>query len=496
MSQINLTTPPSSTETRSQMTGANVTTAPASVSDTDHEEIIPDEYVNVIVGVFFDGTLNNRKNVEAGIEYKKGVAGDAVKASKYIEPEPDDGNSYTNDYSNISRGEPAYKKISEEKIKQVSIYVEGIGTEDYEDDSTWGKSMGKGATGVKGKVKKSCELIANTIAKIGVDKIDRLQIDSFGFSRGAAAARNFVFEISQKKKDPKETLSMGVYGPSGKKYTEDYGELGEKIAAKGIIVRQKIRSRFVGLYDTVPSFGYVHRNDTAQLNLKAISASASVLQLAADDEHRANFRLTNINSAGGVEKFLPGVHSDIGGGYTDDAKEKEILAYRENNLYEYFAENVEEERDYLIEQGWYTKRELIIREEVTPTFEISLSLQRKVLRANRTIKSKAYSYIPLHIMTKYCINKGVKFDIDLIKENYSIPDNLDSIKKRLDSYVHDNGKKLSYDNAEDREIIKWLRNTYLHFSSNHKEVLKGVAQPMKPERTFWKSTRKRIIQNG
>jgi len=496
MSQINLTTPPSSMQNRSQLSDVQVTTAPALVSDTNYKEVIPDEYVDVIVGVFFDGTLNNRKNVEARIEYEKDATGNAVKASKYIEPEPDDGNSYTNDYSNISRIEPAYKKISEKKIKQVSIYVEGIGTEDYEDDSTWGKSMGKGTTGVKGKVKKSCELIADAIAEIGVDKINRLQIDSFGFSRGAAAARNFVFEINQKKKSPKETLSMGVYQPLGKKYTEDAGELGEQIAAKGIIVRQKIRSRFVGLYDTVPSFGLKHKNDTAQLHLKAISASASVLQLAADDEHRANFRLTNINSAGGVEKFLPGVHSDIGGGYTDDAKEKEILAYKENNLYEYFAENVEEERDYLVEQGWYKKHELVIKKEATPTFEISLSLARKVLRANRVVKSKAYSYIPLDIMTKYSINKDVKFNKSLIEDKYPIPDDLTTIKERLDNYVHNNGKKLSYDNAEDREDIKWLRNTYLHFSSNHKEVLKGVAQPMKPERTFWRNKRNRKIQDG
>ncbi len=49
--------------------------------------------------------------------------------------------------------------------------------------------------------------------------------------------------------------------------------------------------------------------------------------MAESDEHRVNFRLTNINSAGsrGTEKFLPVVHSDIGGSYVDGVDEEVIL---------------------------------------------------------------------------------------------------------------------------------------------------------------------------
>ena len=47
------------------------------------------------------------------------------------------------------------------------------------------------------------------------------------------------------------------------------------------------------------------------------------MHLVAAEEHRKNVSLTDIASAGskGRELFLPGVHSDIGGDYRDEASE-------------------------------------------------------------------------------------------------------------------------------------------------------------------------------
>lgn len=476
MSEINLTTPPPITQSANQIGGVTAQTAPAMCSDTDHEELEQDEYVDIIVGVFFDGTNNNKVNVSIGM---------TQKANGGLEERFKD-TSYANDLSNVARGEPAYRETNTDNAIQFPLYIEGIGTEDNEDDHTkTGGAAGVGPTGIIAKVKKGCKELAAEIAnRAGGRKIGRLTVDSFGFSRGAAAARNFIHEISKR-----EGLILGT----------NYGELGKQLESNGVEEVRSFSIRFTGLYDTVASHGYLlHVNDTFSLSLKAVAKSVHVLQLAADDEHRANFRLTNINSAGGVEKFLPGVHSDIGGGYTDNTHEKMILAYQSYILFSYFENRaMEKERKYLVEQGWYKEEELPITDEVTPTFEVSINLRRKVLRANRMIASKAYSYIPLHIMTQYAINKEVDFDMGEIENyDYKIDDLLPKIKTRLEDYVMKNGPKLSFDNPEDKETIRELRNKYLHFSSHHNGPIFDNIEPMKPERTFWLNKRKRKIQNG
>ena len=85
---------------------------------------------------------------------------------------------------------------------------------------------------------------------------------------------------------------------------------------------------FIGLFDTVASYGVAHYNDTSDLSLDAIRVARKVVHIAAGEEHRKNFRLTNIasaiNAGVGIELFFPGVHSDIGGGYTDNYTEREL----------------------------------------------------------------------------------------------------------------------------------------------------------------------------
>jgi len=150
MSQINITTPPSITQSANQIGGITVTTAPALVSDTDHEGFEQDEYKDINAGVFFDGTLNNRTNVNARIEHERGANGRKDLAELYIKGH----GSYENEHSNISRSEPAYKEFQRGKLIQLRLYIEGIGTEDGQKDSKIGAGLGTGGTGVPTKVKK------------------------------------------------------------------------------------------------------------------------------------------------------------------------------------------------------------------------------------------------------------------------------------------------------------------------------------------------------
>lgn len=90
--------------------------------------------------------------------------------------------------------------------KDYKIYVAGIGTISKKQDDDDGFMFGAGKTGIREKVRKGCEDLAKKLGDIKKDqskknskkKITRITLDVFGFSRGAAAARNFVYEVNVK----------------------------------------------------------------------------------------------------------------------------------------------------------------------------------------------------------------------------------------------------------------------------------------------------------
>lgn len=113
-------------------------------------------------------------------------------------------------------------------------------------------------------------------------------VDVYGFSRGAALARTFVNLIKQ--------------GMVGKEHFEN------------------LRIRFLGIFDTVGSFGIPgslpggSKNPGQNLGLDSGDFDACS-HFTARDEVRANFPLSTLP---GFDREYAGVHSDIGGGYADD----------------------------------------------------------------------------------------------------------------------------------------------------------------------------------
>lgn len=413
---IKLTASPTgATESKNFLSGIEVQTSPTFVEESDYEELIPEDSFNIKAGVFFDGTLNSRANINSRLEDEKRREGKRYNqqtARLYIENIP----SFENDHSNISRMEPAYEPFNSEKTKQISLYVEGIGTENYEADDGDGYKYGTGSTGVKQKVLKACEELVKLIKDVGVTKIDTLTIDVFGFSRGAAAARNFISEVSKNQGQIKEIIGGRVQRII--KHEQSHGALGEHLSSQGITTRSLV-VRFAGLYDTVASYGVRHSNDTRELDLTAVKKSLNALQLAAADEHRVNFILTNIDSAKGrgVEKFLPGVHSDIGGGYLDDWDENVTVDWDTSLV------DLREARQLLIDQGYFSSNELVI-DDFWGT-----------LKGTKTGLSNRYSFIPMHIMSQYSINKNVGLAMARITSSYPIPSILLPVKTRLYKYV-------------------------------------------------------------
>jgi hypothetical protein len=447
-------------------------------------EISKEEVLDITLGIFFDGTLNNKTNTterrNKTADYKKNGG------------KPSDNNSYNNDWSNVAR-------LWDNYDKNFGIYIEGIGTEDKEEDSMLGYAFGTGATGIRGKVRKGCEEIVKKVKTIKsskkADKIAVLTFDVFGFSRGAAAARNFAHEIGKSKYKARATtvshegMTVTSYSDSDGNAVEGeelpkWGHLGLKLQEAGITV-DVLKIRFLGIYDTVSSYSKNFspkpnfHNDVEELGLDDIGRAQTVIHFVAENEHRENFDLTNVSV--GIEKIFPGVHCDVGGAYEDGPE-----IWEEVETSWTTSTKLKALRQQLINDAWYTDEELTI----TPGFYLSLRGERKFLK-------KAYSFIPLHFMAEHGVQKTVPLKIKkLTDETYSISSDelLVRVKNRLRPYAMADGKQYTFKRYHDlrvayggasipeqkyadyqremkeQEDLRTLRNKYLHWSARREGI--------------------------
>ena len=319
-------------------------------------------------------------------------------------------------------------------------------------------------------MEEGCEKLADTIYNNSIEKLEILYLDVFGFSRGAAAARVFLDEISQ-----------NAYPLSTNRKNKG-GALGYYLAKKGIKV-DLIKVRFLGLFDTVSSFSTLidgkpnFDNDTTQLPLNNLGKAESVMHFTAADEHRNNFSLTTTNV--GKTREFPGVHSDVGGSYNDGI---EVVKAIEKN----FKEKLEKLSDKLVDSAWYLKDQL----------EISFFGPKHELKGIRNLKN-SYSYIPLHFMAEAAIELNVPLKKEKLEiEKYSISSNplLVRVKKRLHKYVFENGQPYTFkwygnihekykgvkngdsrfeayqQELQEQEDLRTLRNQYLHWSADNGSI--------------------------
>jgi hypothetical protein len=421
---------------------------------------------DVYLGVFFDGTSNNRENIEGRRKNPK-------LKNTYTSNKDGSNTSYSNDSTNVDRLEKAY--LRDKTSNYHSVYVEGIGTKnpdknddgtlDYYGDFSRGQGYGTGQTGLFEKVEKGCFDVAKKLIDKNETKIGTLYLDVFGFSRGAAAARIFLNELTKKKVwGDKKTYNFGYLGKAFKEL--DY---------KTNPIRVKVR--LLGLYDTVSSYGdnVFDDVDVDKLPLKIPNVGFTV-HLTAEDEHRINFPLTNIASAGdnSIELTLPGVHSDIGGGYKNGTNEIVILTEA--------GSKIEAEKKYVIEQGWFKPYQLKELPSVSPYY----------LKGTRENLSNKYSLVILHLMAefgkrKYKIPWKYETELNLY---HAIPSALDNIKEQINAYAFEGRPKLKfYTNKQietkrkeerrtqkevddfntmvgEHNILLELRNKYLHCSAS------------------------------
>ncbi|UYZ64935.1 DUF2235 domain-containing protein [Hymenobacter weizhouensis] len=410
------------------------------------------EPVRMRAAVFFDGTQNNRTNIETRLA--NATATVITVNGRQLERT----GSFMSFYSNVAIMQYMHK--IEDKTLEVSIYVEGIGTIDNDNDDNDGLRWGAGPTGVPAKVTRGITLLAEQINEILQDskkRLEALTVDAFGFSRGAAAARHFVSRRSG----------------------EFFADLTNLSATLALPV-EAITINFVGLYDTVSSYGGQARlgtvgqvwnnvvldsfsDDVDELRLALRGVPKRVVQLGAAEEYRKSFARTSITTsreAGvGFECLLPGVHSDIGGSYL-----KEEVEVRAVDAYE---------RQRLIDEGWYLPAQVPLLTGLGARMGI-----RTRMTGTRTVKHD-YQFIPLSIMMQLAQKFEVTFKSfeDPKFADYRVPEKLNYLSTYMHQEVlrcHDT--KLGQEvRLELTEPYHWVRNEYLHRSAHKGLTTDGIA---------------------
>lgn len=382
------------------------------------------------VHVFFDGTGNNRFNTASDRENPN--------------TSPKGSVSYKNYYSNIALLFMAMKEFDDVK----KIYIQGSGTAKGEADNTKGLGLATGATGREVRIRNALTQLGDITTKIDGSKVT---LNVYGFSRGAAWARYFCHVIKTRNVKWK---------------------------------RSKIN--FVGIYDTVSSDSFTHYDDVNEMGLDIGQPQGInyIAHLTAQNEYREHFPLTSIHGAIkdkiGFECSLPGAHSDIGGGYSETADEKNrFLGFKEHKLN---IGNLSPIRDEYIDYNWFFNKGYYLPKQITEKTKNysdinGRNIPKIAFYANRTIKFH-YQLVSCSIMyeiakrkANFSLNKGTYFEKHLKEMK-----NISLLKKFHDSalnYVLANytkntgGHKVPF--LAEAEM-KTIFNEYIHSSLTYNAI--------------------------
>lgn len=330
----------------SEPTDATTPPAATGVSSAAFEAARLADAVHAVIriGLFNDGTGNNVTNSRKALARCSPQAIDLDKHPGVIDQliaechlrENMVGASYAGGETNVHRLYDLYTETRTLEGAEVGkdgrryvyrhVYIEGIGTRADHPDSLFSSALGWGSTGVIACAEKAADAAVAEITQFlllnaGTNIIiDAVEFDLCGFSRGAASSRHLAWLI----------LHAG-----------DNSVMACKLRNSGVPLKpgwnggnkSDLRIRFMGIYDTVAAIGIPDNdhNDPVKLYL-ADDGPDTVVHLRARDECRENFALDLATPSRHTEVALPGVHSDIGGGYAMQAWEQVILTQPEVSL--------------------------------------------------------------------------------------------------------------------------------------------------------------------
>lgn len=340
-------------------------------------------------------------------------------------------------FSNVAILYSGYKPNPKEKnSKQYSIYIEGAGAVDLSHQISGnlmgnvnGLGFGLGETGVVALVSKAVYYVNNYIESIKsefkeLNKGEKINIhfNVFGFSRGASCSRLFSYLVTREKDDSLGKREIEFADFYAKGLYEVNGNKGKLHFLENENYNNTID--FLGIYDTVVSIGLLKQKDgwvnparqayslapnyndnwhyknvseygmySTSTKYKCANKIKNICHICAMDEYRENFAVTDVGKDVGentVEIFIPGCHSDIGGGYYDGDEEQEIVINKVTEKAEY--REIDENGDF---------RPIQVAEKDVP-----VSQNQDVSNKN-TIEHKE--------------TKGI---MDYLKENYPAPSGL------------------------------------------------------------------------
>lgn len=456
----------------------------------------------------------------------------------------------TNGLTNIALLEPFYQAedgiVEKENEYAYRIYVSGSGTDrdiiDPDNETLKGAGFGQGDTGVIQKVLDAIYAIRLKLTLFNHANSINLKFHVFGFSRGATAARNFVYNLS--KADNKENLqkilnndrvnlyevpflgiydtvaSVGVLGKLDSKQIRDTAiniggtgidsgiMKGTELLNSGLDAFHEAKGWLLKTFKCKSDSGWeyklndhsaIHQFNVQDLGLYATTESyqvGKVLHICAADEYRENFALVDIKSSiesNGVEMFIPGAHADVGGGYNNtDAKVKlETVPYYISPInkslmlqgeFLYNSDgNYNTAIDSLRELGWI---------DDGGKNEYNNKHKRNIIESDHKLVRfysgaiLGYNYIGLHLMEEYANTHGGNVIFKKIDPRFKVPEDLEKYKERLKKglLLKEKGTidiRATQPVASDGLDYPKLRNKYLHFSSNYTRT-KGLVHVNTP----------------
>jgi type VI secretion system secreted protein VgrG len=473
--------------------------------EEEEEEELP-EGITLRIGLFFDGTGNNLSNAAAaeqcqvpklhGID-KAEMEALAEHCAQYgykglgedgFAMTPDD--SYGNAPSNVVHLHELYPDHTatplgeNNEIGYVKVYIEGIGTKSAHSDSLRGLAFGRGETGVVERVRQAPALVelqwTQFVKANPFVQVRRVEIDIFGFSRGAAAARHCANEILKP--------GHGVFG--------DLLKPGQLSIVSSFNPAKDVGLNVIGLFDTVAAIASWNNPDVSDeinpdvnLYLPA-NCARRVIQLTARDEKRNNFSLNSVKDEH-LEIELPGAHSDLGGGYLSRARERLILSLwrrvcvlpsdQVQRTTEWQAAKYEVERLRALGIADHGTLEIKAIPAMMPNHSKSDPHHRDYMVAivvDRPVQGE-FGLVSLRAMRELAVDHGVPFDvIDNQDDRFKLPLELEPIAERILGQIQAR-QPITLSPEQDR----LLRSRYIHLSAHWNPALVFMVNKPAPRNT-------------
>lgn len=418
-----------------------------------------------------------------------------------------------------------------------------------------GLGKGTGPSGAVAKVRKAViitnEIIKQYSPTDGAKRNVRVHFDICGFSRGATSARMFCYVINPNINASNMSYcgegcitnnpsDMKLFTGSDKEFLSLKNNTGnlqlkekeirnlliaDTVSSIGVIFKGAVSSSITsGIADTVGGFSKgieftanlkrkvdkgtdditddinmwgkrpYHFNNVDDYGLWATKLAKKVIHICAMDEVRQNFALIDIDNSiksNGIEVFIPGCHTDVGGGASIGMESEKII-------------NVGTSR-YLTHYHVHKQRELLDTESLSHVIRISEEALKTIGWLNDDSRSAGFWHKTItgrsnrktdethfsgnaanYVLYRHVTPGYSNVALNLFKEkangeifndvpkSYSVPKALETFYEEIKKEMNGTGRHFFY--PKEPEMYYNLRRQYLHFSFN--EQLLAVADSL------------------